>query len=81
MHAKNLSTAAAAAAAEAAEAAAVAPAVREQQRSPEERKKVDKELLAAADRGDEEGVRDALARGAQPNGDGANDVRYLVFVL
>ena len=53
----------------------VAPAVKEQQLSPEEQKKVNEELVAAANRGDEEGVRDALARGAQPNGDGAKDVR------
>ena len=61
-----------------AEAAVVARAVKEHQLSPEEQKKVNEELLTASADGDEEGVRDALARGAQPNG--AKDVRYLVFV-
>ena len=35
---------------------------------------MDEELLTAAKNGDEEGVRDLLARGANPNGDGAKDV-------
>ena len=44
-----------------AEAVAAAAAAAEQ-------KKVDKELLTAAENGDEEGVHDLLARGANPNG-------------
>ena len=52
----------------------VAPAVKKEL-PPEEQKKVDKELLTAAKRGNEEGVRDLLNRGANPNGDGAKDVR------
>ena len=56
------------AAAEPAAAAAAAAAAAE-----EEQEEVDNELLAKAHDGDEEGVRDALARGAQPNG--AKDVR------
>ena len=42
--------------------------VQEQQLSEEEQKKVDKELSTAAYNGDEEGVRDLLAKGANPNG-------------
>ena len=49
-------------------AAAPAAAVQQQELSEEEQKKVDKDLLAAAYGGDEEGVRDLLARGANPNG-------------
>ena len=45
----------------------------EQELSEEEQKKVDKDLLTAAKKGDEEGVRDLLARGANPNG--AKNVR------
>ena len=55
------------------EAAESAVGEEEEQLSEEEQKKVDEELLTAARKGDEEGVRDLLARGAQPNG--AKDVR------
>ena len=48
-------------------AAAAAPAVKKEL-PPEEQKKVDKDLLTAAKNGNEEGVRDLLARGANPNG-------------
>ena len=48
-------------------------AVQQQQLSPEEQKKVDKDLLTAAWEANEEGVRDLLARGANPNG--PKDVR------
>ena len=54
-------------------AAPAAAVVQQQELSEEEQKKVDKELLTAAENGDEEGVRDLLARGANPNG--AKDVR------
>ena len=52
---------------EGAAAPVVAPTV-QQQLSEEEQKKVDKDLLTAASKGDEEGVRDLLARRANPNG-------------
>jgi len=52
---------------EAPRAAAAAPAVKKKL-PPEEQKKVDKDLLTAALNGDEEGVRDLLARGANTNG-------------
>ena len=54
-------------------AAAPAAAVQQQELSEEEQKKVDKDLLSAASEGDEQGVRDLLARGANPNG--AKNVR------
>jgi len=59
-------------------AAPAAAVVQQQQLSEEEQKKVDKDLLTAAANGDEEGVRDLLARRANPNG--AKDVRKLVAV-
>ena len=40
----------------------------QQKLSEEEQKELDEELLTAAEKGNEEGVRDLLARGAQPNG-------------
>ena len=43
-------------------------AVTQQQLSPEEQKEVDKDLLTKTKAGDEEGVRDLLAKGANPNG-------------
>ena len=49
-------------------AAPAAAVVQQQQLSEEEQKKVDKDLLTAAAKGDEEGVRDLLARRANPNG-------------
>ena len=49
--------------------AAVAAAVTQQQElSEEEQKKVDEDLWTAAVNGNEEGVRNLLARGANPNG-------------
>ena len=45
----------------------------QQELSEEEQKKVDEDLLTAAREGNEEGVRDLLARRANPNG--ATDVR------
>ena len=53
--------------------APAAAAVVQQQLSEEEQQEVDEELLTAADNGDEEGVRDLLARRANPNG--AKNVR------
>ena len=49
-------------------AAPAAAVVQQQELSEEEQKKVDKDLYLAAGIGDEEGVRDLLARGANPNG-------------
>ena len=54
-------------------AAAEAAVMQEQQLSEEEQKKVDEDLLTAAKNGNEEGVRNLLNRGANPNG--AIDVR------
>ena len=48
--------------------AAEAAVEEEQQLSEEEQKEVDKDLLTKTKAGDEEGVRDLLARGANPNG-------------
>ena len=45
----------------------------EEKKLEEEQKKVDEDLLTAAKKGNEEGVRDLLAKGANPNG--AKDVR------
>ena len=55
--------------------AAEAPAAvtQQQELSEEEQKKVDEDLLAAASNGNEQGVRDLLDRGANPNG--AKNVR------
>ena len=49
-------------------AAEAAVEEQEQELSEEEQKKVDEDLWTAAKNGDEEGVRDLLAKGANPNG-------------
>ena len=52
----------------AAEVEALAAVTQQQQLSEVEQKKVDEDLLDAAYKGDEEGVRDLLIRRANPNG-------------